>query len=48
MTGKLSVVLSALLVCCGLSTVNAQYQARHLLIVLLGCDSFWVIVYLDL
>ena len=32
MTGKLCVVLSALLVCCGLSLVNAQYQSRHLLI----------------
>ena len=32
MTGKLSIVLSALLVACGLSLVNAQYQARHLLI----------------
>ena len=32
MTGKLCVVLSALLVCCGLSLVNAQYQARHLFI----------------
>src|SRR5476649_3096177 len=32
MTGKLCVVLSALLVVCGLSHVNAQYQSRHLLI----------------
>ena len=32
MTGKLSIVLSALLVACGLSLVNAQYQSRHLLI----------------
>jgi cell division protein FtsL len=32
MTGKLNVVLTALLVGCGLSTVNAQYQARQLYI----------------
>ncbi len=32
MSGKLNVVLAALLVGCALSLVNAQYQARHLLI----------------
>jgi cell division protein FtsL len=32
MTGKLNVVLTALLVTCALSLVNAQYQARHLFI----------------
>ena len=32
MTGKLNVVLTALLVCCALSVVNARYQARHLFI----------------
>jgi cell division protein FtsL len=32
MTGKLNVVLTALLVACALSLVNAQYQARHLFI----------------
>lgn len=32
MSGKLNIVLAALLVGCGLSLVNAQYQARHLLV----------------
>lgn len=32
MTGKINVVLTALLVACGLSVVNARYQARHLFI----------------
>jgi cell division protein FtsL len=32
MTGKINVVLTALLVGCALSVVNARYQARHLFI----------------
>ena len=32
MSGKINLVLTALLVACGLSLVNAQYQARHLFI----------------
>ncbi len=32
MSGKISLVLVALLVGCALSVVNAQYQARHLFI----------------
>ena len=32
MNGKINLVLTALLVACGLSTVNAKYQARHLFI----------------
>jgi cell division protein FtsL len=32
MTGKINVVLAALLVGCALSVVNARYQARHLFI----------------
>ena len=32
MSGKLNLVLTALLVGCALSLVNAQYQARHLFI----------------
>ena len=32
MSNKLNIVLTALLVACGLSTVNAQYQARHLFV----------------
>jgi cell division protein FtsL len=32
MTGKINVVLTALLVTCALSVVNARYQARHLFI----------------
>jgi len=31
MSGKVNLVLTALLVGCALSLVNAQYQARHLL-----------------
>jgi cell division protein FtsL len=31
MTGKINVVLTALLVACALSVVNARYQARHLI-----------------
>jgi cell division protein FtsL len=31
-TGKINVVLTALLVCCALSVVNARYQARALFI----------------
>jgi cell division protein FtsL len=30
MTGKINVVLTALLVACGLSVVNARYQRNHL------------------
>lgn len=32
MSNKLNIVLTALLVACGLSTVNAQYQSRHLFV----------------
>ncbi|MTW12461.1 cell division protein FtsL [Pseudoduganella eburnea] len=32
MSNKLNIVLTALLVACGLSTVNAQYQQRHLFV----------------
>jgi cell division protein FtsL len=32
MTGKLNIVLTAFLVGCALSVVNARYQARHLFI----------------
>ena len=32
MSNKINIVLTALLVGCGLSLVNAQYQARHLFI----------------
>ena len=32
MSGKINIVLATLLVGCGLSLVNAQYQARHLFI----------------
>jgi cell division protein FtsL len=32
MTGKLNIVLTALLVLCGLSTVKAQYESRQLFI----------------
>jgi cell division protein FtsL len=32
MSGKINLVLTILLVACGLSLVNAQYQARHLFI----------------
>jgi cell division protein FtsL len=32
MSGKLNIVLTALLVACALSVVNAQYKARHLFI----------------
>jgi cell division protein FtsL len=32
MTGKINVVLTALLVTCALSVVNARHQARHLFI----------------
>ncbi|HEY0060523.1 MAG TPA: cell division protein FtsL [Telluria sp.] len=32
MSGKLNIVLAALLVICGLSVVNASYQARQLFI----------------
>jgi cell division protein FtsL len=32
MNNKINSVLTALLVACGLSTVNAQYQARHLFV----------------
>jgi cell division protein FtsL len=31
-TGKINIVLTALLVACALSVVNARYQARHLFI----------------
>jgi len=39
MSGKINAVLTALLVCCGLSVVNAQYQARHLFIELGKLDQ---------
>jgi cell division protein FtsL len=39
MSGKLNMVLTALLVGCGLSLVNAQYQARHLFIELERAQS---------
>jgi cell division protein FtsL len=32
MSGKLNLLLAALLVLCGLSLVNAQYKSRHLFI----------------
>jgi len=32
MSGKINLVLTALLVGCALSLVNAQYQARHLFV----------------
>lgn len=32
MSGKINIVLTALLVGCALSVVNARYQARHLFI----------------
>ena len=32
MSGKVNLVLTAMLVACALSLVNAQYQARHLFI----------------
>jgi cell division protein FtsL len=32
MSNKINIVLTALLVACGLSTVNAQYRARHLFV----------------
>ncbi|XLZ73034.1 cell division protein FtsL [Massilia sp. SR12] len=32
MSNKLNIVLTALLVACGLSVVNAQYRARHLFV----------------
>lgn len=32
MSGKLNIVLTALLVACALSVVNARYQSRHLFI----------------
>jgi cell division protein FtsL len=32
MSGKINLVLTAILVCCALSLVNAQYQRRHLAI----------------
>jgi len=32
MSGKLNLVLTAILLACALSLVNAQYQARHLFI----------------
>jgi cell division protein FtsL len=39
MSGKINAVLAALLVGCGLSVVNAQYQARHLFIELGKLDQ---------
>jgi hypothetical protein len=39
MSGKINLVLAALLVACGLSLVNARYQARHLFIELERCSS---------
>lgn len=39
MSGKINAVLAALLVGCGLSVVNAQYQARHLFIELERAQS---------
>lgn len=32
MSNKINIVLTALLVACGLSAVNAQYRARHLFV----------------
>ena len=32
MSNKLNIVLTALLVACGLAAVNAQYRARHLFV----------------
>ena len=32
MTGKLNIVLAAGLIACGITLVNARYQARHLFI----------------
>jgi cell division protein FtsL len=32
MSGKINIVLAALLVACALSVVNARYQSRHLFI----------------
>jgi len=32
LSNKINIVLTALLVACGLSAVNAQYQARHLFV----------------
>lgn len=39
MSGKINIVLAALLVGSGLSVVNAQYQARHLFIELGKLDQ---------
>jgi len=39
MSGKVNALLAALLVGCGLSVVNAQYQARHLFIELGKLDQ---------
>jgi cell division protein FtsL len=39
MSGKINLVLTILLVACGLSLVNAQYQARHLFIELERAQS---------
>ena len=39
MSGKINLVLAAMLVACGLSLVNAQYQARHLFIELERAQS---------
>lgn len=39
MTGKINFVLTALLVGCALSLVNAQYQSRHLFIELERAQS---------
>ena len=39
MTGKINLVLTALLVGCALSLVNAQYQSRHLFIELERAQS---------
>jgi cell division protein FtsL len=44
MSGKLNLLLAALLVACGLSLVNAQYQARHLFSQL---DIEWAQLQLD-
>ena len=39
MNGKLNLLLAAVLVACGLSLVNAQYQARNLFIALGKLDN---------
>ena len=54
MSGKINLVLTALLVACALSQVNAQYRARHLFIELgkleqqaRQLDIDWALLQLD-